>query len=133
MHRPGPEVEVVDTSKRLDSNAFGDEQAGWYWRGTEGPDLPAMQAQHDAYVAVLHSEGVEVVSLDSPAPGRMKSCYTRGFRHRGRRRRDRDAARARGSGAARNCGRPARSRSSDARSSARFRVLGWPKAAVSPG
>jgi N-dimethylarginine dimethylaminohydrolase len=77
MHRPGPEVNVVDTSKRLDNNAFGDEQEGWYWRGTEGPDLAAMQAQHDAYTAVLRAEGVEVVYLDSIGAGRMKSCYTR--------------------------------------------------------
>jgi len=77
MHRPGAEVDIVDTSKRLESNAFGDEQEGWYWRGTEGPDLAAMQAQHDAYVALLRSEGVEVVYLDKAAPGRMKSCYTR--------------------------------------------------------
>lgn len=77
MHRPGAEVNVVDTSKRLDNNAFGDVQAGWYWRGTEGPDLAAMQAQHDAYVAVLRAEGVEVVFLDKAAPGRMKSCFTR--------------------------------------------------------
>jgi N-dimethylarginine dimethylaminohydrolase len=77
MHRPGPEVGVVDTSKRLDSNAYGDEQLGWYWRGTEGPNLAAMQAQHDAYVSVLRREGVEVVFLDEIAPGRMKSCYTR--------------------------------------------------------
>jgi N-dimethylarginine dimethylaminohydrolase len=77
MHRPGPEVTVVDTSKRLDNNAYGDEQAGWYWRGTEGPDLTAMQAQHDAYVAALRREGVDVVLLDEIARGRMKSCYTR--------------------------------------------------------
>ncbi len=77
MHRPGDEVKIVDTSKRLDSNAFGDTQTGWYWRGTEAPDLPAMQAQHDAYVAALRAEGVEVVFIDRAAPGRMKTCYTR--------------------------------------------------------
>lgn len=77
MHRPGDEVKIVDTSKRLDSNAFGDTQTGWYWRGTEAPDLPAMQAQHDAYVAALRAEGVEVVLIDRAAPGRMKTCYTR--------------------------------------------------------
>lgn len=77
MHRPGDEVSIVDTAKRLDMNAFGDEQRGWYWRGTEGPDLAAMQRQHDAYVAALRAEGVEVVYLDEAAPGRMKSCYTR--------------------------------------------------------
>lgn len=78
MHRPGPEVDVVDTSKRLEGiGAFGDPEAGWYWRGNERPDLAAMQAQHDGLVAVLRQEGVEVVFLDRIAPGRMKSCYTR--------------------------------------------------------
>lgn len=77
MHRPGDEVKIVDPSKRLDNNAFGDVQEGWYWRGAEPPDLAAMQAQHDAYVATLRAEGVEVVYLDSVAPGRMKSCFTR--------------------------------------------------------
>lgn len=77
MHRPGPEVNVVDTAMRLDNNAFGDVQRGWYWRGTEGPDLEAMQRQHDAYVAALRAEGVEVVFIDAAGPGRMKTCYTR--------------------------------------------------------
>lgn len=77
MHRPGNEMSIVDTSKRLDNNAFGDVQTGWYWRGTEGPDLAAMQAQHDAYTDVLRKEGVEVVYLDEIGDGRMKSCYTR--------------------------------------------------------
>ena len=77
MHRPGAEVNIVDTSKRLENNAFGDVQAGWYWRGAEGPDLAAMQAQHDGYVATLRAEGVEVVFIDEAAPGRMKSCFTR--------------------------------------------------------
>ena len=77
MHRPGAEVSIVDTSKRLDMNAFGDVQRGWYWRGTEAPDLVAMQKQHDAYAAALRAEGVEVIYLDEAAPGRMKSCYTR--------------------------------------------------------
>lgn len=77
MHRPGDEVNIVDTSKRMENNAFGDVEAGWYWRGDTGPDLAAMQAQHDSYVATLRGEGVEVVYLDSIAPGRMKSCFTR--------------------------------------------------------
>lgn len=77
MHRPGEELRIVDTSKRLEIGAFGDLQAGWYWRGKEGPDLAAMQAQHDGFVAALKAEGVEVVFLDAVAEGRMKSCYTR--------------------------------------------------------
>lgn len=77
MHRPGAEVNQVDTAKRLDNNAFGDEQTGWYWRGDTPPDLAGMQAQHDAYVELLRSEGVEVVFIDRCAEGRMKTCYTR--------------------------------------------------------
>lgn len=77
MHRPGEELKIVDTSKRLEIGAFGDVQTGWYWRGKEGPDLPAMQRQHDAFVAALKAEGVEVMFLDKVAEGRMKSCYTR--------------------------------------------------------
>jgi N-dimethylarginine dimethylaminohydrolase len=77
MHRPGEELRIVDPSKRLEMGAFGDLQTGWYWRGKEGPDLAAMQAQHDGFVAALKAEGVEVVFLDAVAKGRMKSCYTR--------------------------------------------------------
>lgn len=78
MHRPGDELKVVDPSKRLDDiGAFGDPEAGWYWRGREVPALAALQAEHDALVATLRAEGVEVVFLDRVAAGRMKSCYTR--------------------------------------------------------
>lgn len=77
MHRPGDELKIVDPAKRLENGAFGDVQTGWYWRGNEAPDLTAMQAQHDAYVAALRAEGVEVVFMDRAEPGRMKTCYTR--------------------------------------------------------
>jgi N-dimethylarginine dimethylaminohydrolase len=78
MHRPGEEIEVVDPAKTIpELGAYGDPEAGWYWRGETPPDLPAMQAQHDALVAVLEENGVRVVMLDECAPGRMKSCYTR--------------------------------------------------------
>jgi hypothetical protein len=36
MHRPGDEVNVVDTSKRLDNRAFGATQAGWTGAGLKG-------------------------------------------------------------------------------------------------
>lgn len=77
VHRPGLEVNIVDPSKRLESNAFGDVQTGWYWRGDEPPDLAGMQAQHDGYVAALEAEGVEVVRIDRAAKDRMKTVYTR--------------------------------------------------------
>ncbi|GMG81578.1 dimethylarginine dimethylaminohydrolase family protein [Paralimibaculum aggregatum] len=77
VHRPGNELAVVDTARRLEIGAFGDVEAGWYWRGNTGPDLAAMQAQHDALVAALMGEGVEVICIDRPAEGRMKTVYTR--------------------------------------------------------
>lgn len=78
MHRPGDELNIVDPAKRIDHlGAYGDEATGWYWRGREIPDLATQQAQHDALVAALREEGVEVVFLNRCAPGRMKSVYTR--------------------------------------------------------
>lgn len=80
MHRPGDELKIVDTSKRLDDiGAFGDPETGWYWRGNTVPPLEAMQKEHDALVAALKAEGVEVVHLERNAmlPGKMKSVYTR--------------------------------------------------------
>ena len=78
MHRPGDELKVVDPSKKLnDIGAYGDPESGWYWRGDTIPDLEAMQAQHDDLTSVLKEEGVEVVSIDACAPGRMKTVYTR--------------------------------------------------------
>lgn len=78
MHRPGDELNIVDTSMTLpEIGGFGDRETGWYWRGVEGPDLAAMQAQHDALAALLEREGVEIVRLKRVATSRMKSCYTR--------------------------------------------------------
>lgn len=78
MHRPGDELKLIDPAKRIEHlGAYGDEKAGWYWRGREIPDLATQQAQHDALVATLGEEGVEVVFLDACGPGKMKSVYTR--------------------------------------------------------
>ncbi len=79
VHRPGPEItDVVDPAKYISEiGAYGDREAGWYWRGPEPPDLPRMQAQHDALVGLLRREGAEVVYLDGVAPRCYKSCSTR--------------------------------------------------------
>lgn len=78
MHRPGDELNIVDPARRIpELGAYGDTETGWYWRGREIPDLATQQKQHDALVAVLREEGVEVVLLDRCASGRMKSVYTR--------------------------------------------------------
>jgi N-dimethylarginine dimethylaminohydrolase len=80
MHRPGDELKIVDASKRLDDiGAFGDPETGWYWRGNKVPPLEAMQMEHDALVAALKAEGVEVINVERNAmlPGKMKTVYTR--------------------------------------------------------
>jgi len=78
MHRPGAELGVVDPARFIpEIGAYGDTEAGWYWRGKTPPDLPAMQAQHDKLVAILKAEQVRVEMVGEAAPGRMKSCYTR--------------------------------------------------------
>jgi N-dimethylarginine dimethylaminohydrolase len=78
MHRPGDELSIVDPAKLIpELGAYGDPETGWYWRGRDIPDLAAQQAQHDALVAALREEGVEVAFLNRCAAGRMKSVYTR--------------------------------------------------------
>lgn len=78
MHRPGDELDTVDPAKRMEEiGGYGDPDKGWYWRGATPPDLPAMQAQHDALVKILEENQVRVVMLDRCAAGRMKSVYTR--------------------------------------------------------
>ena len=78
MHRPGAEMAVIDPAKRIEEiGAFGDPEAGWYWQSDEIPPLAEMQAQHDALVAALEREGVQVAFLDGVSDGRIKSCYTR--------------------------------------------------------
>ena len=64
MHRPGPEMNVVDLDKRIESiGTFGDLEAGWYWQSDRVPPLADMQAQHDGLVKALRDEDVEVVFL----------------------------------------------------------------------
>jgi hypothetical protein len=59
LHRPGHELDIVDTSKWDEEIlACADRDVGWYWCGRHGPDLPAMQAQHDHLAEILRREGV---------------------------------------------------------------------------
>ena len=79
MHRPGDELGIIDTSKRIERlGSYGDEVGEtWYWRGDVIPPLEEQQAQHDALADILRAEGVEVVYLKRCAPGKHKSIYTR--------------------------------------------------------
>ncbi len=78
MHAPGPEMSVVDATKRLpEIGSFGDPKVGWYFQSDTPPDIPLMQAQHAGFVAKLLAEGVEVHFMDGDAGIRLKQCYTR--------------------------------------------------------
>ena len=78
MHRPGPEMNVVDPAHCLpEIGSYGDPAVGWYFQSDSLPDLPLMQQQHDAFVAKLQAEGVEVHYLDGDAGIRLKQVYTR--------------------------------------------------------
>lgn len=78
VHRPGPEMSVIDPTKRLpEIGSYGDPEAGWYFQSESIPDLVEMQAQHDALVAALRAEDVEVFEVRGVEPPRLKSCYTR--------------------------------------------------------
>lgn len=78
MHRPGDEVNLVNNAAYLpEIGAYGNPSEGWYWRGAEPPDLPAMQAQHDALAQALRNEGVEVVYLEDVPRRQHKSISTR--------------------------------------------------------
>lgn len=78
VHRPGPEMDVVDPSQRIAATgSFGDETHGWYFQSESVPDFDEMRAQHDALVAALKAEDVEVFEVQGVTDGRLKSCYTR--------------------------------------------------------
>jgi N-dimethylarginine dimethylaminohydrolase len=69
---------VVDPAKRIpEIGSFGDVDEGWYFQSETPPDLPAMQAEHEAMVAALKAAGVEVFHAEGVEGGRLKSCYTR--------------------------------------------------------
>ena len=78
VHRPGPEFDVIDPSKRIEAiGSYGDPESGWYWQSKRIPPLAELQAQHDALVAALRAEGAEVIHLEGVEGGRFKSIYTR--------------------------------------------------------
>jgi N-dimethylarginine dimethylaminohydrolase len=78
MHAPGPEMAIVDPSKRLaEIGSFGDPAVGWYFQSDTLPDIPLMQAQHAAFVRKLQAEGIDVHFMDGEAGIRLKQCYTR--------------------------------------------------------
>jgi N-dimethylarginine dimethylaminohydrolase len=78
VHRPGSEMAVLDASKRIEAiGSFGDIESDWYVQSDALPDVGKMQAQHDALIAALRAEGVEVIQLEGDVGRHIKACYTR--------------------------------------------------------
>lgn len=78
MHRPGPEMSVIDPKKKIEAiGTYGDVERGWYWQSEEIPPISELQKQHDTLAQTLRDEGVEVVYLDSSPADGIKSVYTR--------------------------------------------------------
>ena len=78
MHRPGPEMSLIDPSKKIEEiGSYGDLEAGWYWQSNVIPDMDEFRDQHTRLVETLQSEGVEVIFLDSIELDGIKSVYTR--------------------------------------------------------
>jgi len=78
MHRPGPEMAIIDPKKHIEEiGSYGDLAAGWYWQSEVVPPMDEVRAQHDGLVAALRAEGIEVVFLDSVKKNGIKSVYTR--------------------------------------------------------
>ena len=68
MHRPGNELKAVRNESYVPAlNAFVDKSLRYYWTGSALPDIPRLQAEHDAFADLLRSHGAEVVySRNSP-------------------------------------------------------------------
>jgi N-dimethylarginine dimethylaminohydrolase len=78
VHRPGVEMNVIDPHQRIEEiGSFGNVEEGWYFQSDSVPDIAEMQAQHDALVAALKAEDVEVHEVSGVSGNRLKSCYTR--------------------------------------------------------
>jgi N-dimethylarginine dimethylaminohydrolase len=77
VHRPDQAM-LQWTPEKYDPEmeAFIDRPAQRYWRGQKPPELVKMQTEHDAMVATLRAEGVEVVYVDGH-PDDTSAMYTR--------------------------------------------------------
>lgn len=65
MHRPGDELRVI-TEDKYDKfiGALIDNEEQWYFRSDKGPDIAAMQAEHDALVDIPRDNGSEIIYVD---------------------------------------------------------------------
>ncbi|MDQ4044769.1 MAG: amidinotransferase, partial [Chloroflexota bacterium] len=77
VHRPEDEIATIDASQYdADLDALINDRQQWYWRDRVGPDLKRMQREHDALVAALRNEGVNIECVGG-SPGDPKAVFTR--------------------------------------------------------
>lgn len=77
VHGPGDEINTIDGSQYdPDLDALINDREQWYWRDSTAPDLQRMQHEHDALVAALRDEGVEIECVGG-SPGDPKAVFTR--------------------------------------------------------
>ena len=102
MHRPGPEMNIVDPTKRIESiGSYGDLEKGWYFQSDSVPPLAEMQAQHDVSSPPFRHGASRFISLTASMAG-GSSPATRVIRSSWSRAAPSSAAWARASAAARN-------------------------------
>jgi len=79
VSRPGREWDVMMSGGEYveEAQAWIGPGRTWYWADPNRPNLALAQAQHDALVAALKVEKVEVVHLQEPHPQLTKSIFTR--------------------------------------------------------
>ncbi len=78
MRRPGDELAQIEESgwdPRV--GALVDPDGGWYWTGTQAPDMTRVADQHSGLVRALESEGVEIVFADPIDARFTKAVFTR--------------------------------------------------------
>lgn len=77
MHRPGDELKQISADKYDPSiDALIDDNAQWYFRSDQGPDIQGMQAEHDALVKIMTDNSVDVVYTDC-SPKNVNAMFTR--------------------------------------------------------
>jgi len=79
VSRPGREWDVMMSGGQYveEAQAWIGPEMSWYWADTNRPNLHLAQSQHDALVAALKAQGVEVLHLEDPLPHLTKSIFTR--------------------------------------------------------
>ena len=78
MRRPGAELERIRTDAwNPAARALVDPDGGWYWESEAPPDLPVVHRQHEALVAALEAEGVDVRFAEPVEDRFTKAIYTR--------------------------------------------------------